>query len=216
MDNPKKERRNEARRPRRALKRAHITFKGRRATIDCTVLNLSDLGACLGKREQGGTMSPADGEVEMEVALNAFVRESNMIEGIMREPSDGELNAARAFLGLVEVSISAVCQLQAAFAPGKPLREKHYQNVCVGGYVAPWGGPDIRLNLENICREANADFDPWLVHVDFELLHPFMDGNGSTGRMLWAWMTQRQGDDPFSLPFLHRFYYQTLAHSRCK
>jgi hypothetical protein len=47
MDNPKQERRNEARRPRRALKKARITFKGRCATIDCTVLNLSDLGACL-------------------------------------------------------------------------------------------------------------------------------------------------------------------------
>ena len=47
VDNPKQERRNEARRRRRALKRARITFKGRRATIDCTVLNLSDLGACL-------------------------------------------------------------------------------------------------------------------------------------------------------------------------
>src|ERR1700730_6189299 len=47
MDKPKQERRNETRRPRRALKRARITFKGRRATIDCTVVNLSDVGACL-------------------------------------------------------------------------------------------------------------------------------------------------------------------------
>jgi hypothetical protein len=46
MDNPKQERRNEARR-RRALLRARITFKDRCPTIDCTVLNLSDLGACL-------------------------------------------------------------------------------------------------------------------------------------------------------------------------
>ena len=45
MDNPKQERRNDARR--RALKRARITFMGRRATIDCTVLNLSDRGGCL-------------------------------------------------------------------------------------------------------------------------------------------------------------------------
>jgi hypothetical protein len=45
MDNPEQERRIEARR--RALKGTRITFKGRRATIDCTVLNLSDLGACL-------------------------------------------------------------------------------------------------------------------------------------------------------------------------
>jgi hypothetical protein len=47
MDNPKQERRNEARRRRRALKRARIAFKGRWATIDCTIHNLSDRGACL-------------------------------------------------------------------------------------------------------------------------------------------------------------------------
>jgi hypothetical protein len=45
MEKPAQERRNEARR--RALKRARIVFKGCCATIDCTVFNLSDLGACL-------------------------------------------------------------------------------------------------------------------------------------------------------------------------
>jgi hypothetical protein len=45
MDKPKQER--QARRRRRALKTARITFKGRCATIDCTVLNLSDRGARL-------------------------------------------------------------------------------------------------------------------------------------------------------------------------
>jgi hypothetical protein len=47
MDEPKQERRNEARRPRRALNRARIAFKGRWATIDCAVFNISDRGACL-------------------------------------------------------------------------------------------------------------------------------------------------------------------------
>jgi hypothetical protein len=46
MDNPKQERRNEARR-RRVLKRAQIVFKRREAVIDCEVFNLSNLGACL-------------------------------------------------------------------------------------------------------------------------------------------------------------------------
>jgi hypothetical protein len=45
MEKPTQERRNLARH--RALKRARIIFKGHRATIDCTVSNLSDLGACL-------------------------------------------------------------------------------------------------------------------------------------------------------------------------
>ena len=46
MDNPKQELRHETRR-RRTLLRARIAFKGRGATIDCTVRNLSDWGACL-------------------------------------------------------------------------------------------------------------------------------------------------------------------------
>ncbi len=49
--------------------------------------------------------------------------------------------------------------------------------------------------------------------VRYELLHPFSVGNGRSGRTLWAWCMLRRGDDPFTLPFLHRFYYQTLEHS---
>jgi hypothetical protein len=45
MEKPTQERRNLARH--RALKTARIIFKGHCATIDCTVRNLSDRGACL-------------------------------------------------------------------------------------------------------------------------------------------------------------------------
>jgi Fic family protein len=39
-----------------------------------------------------------------------------------------------------------------------------------------------------------------------------MDGNGRTGRMLWAWHMKHQGRDPFLRPFLHTWYYQTLQY----
>ena len=45
MEKPTPERRSVARR--RALKTARIAFKGHAATIDCTVRNLSDRGACI-------------------------------------------------------------------------------------------------------------------------------------------------------------------------
>ena len=45
MEKPAQERRDAARH--RVLKVAHIVFKGHSATIDCTVRNLSDRGACL-------------------------------------------------------------------------------------------------------------------------------------------------------------------------
>jgi hypothetical protein len=45
MEKPTQEHRNVARH--RALKGAHIAFKGHGAVIDCVVRNLSDGGACL-------------------------------------------------------------------------------------------------------------------------------------------------------------------------
>jgi len=41
-----------------------------------------------------------------------------------------------------------------------------------------------------------------------------MDGNGRSGRAIWAWQMLGDEQDPFAIPFLHRFYYQTLDASR--
>ena len=144
-------------------------------------------------------------------SLEEFVRESNRIESIYREPTLDELQAASRFMSLFEVHATTLGDLQAVFAPGKPLREKPGMNVRVGNYIAPEGGPNILRRLQKICRDANRGADPYATHIAFEKLHPYLDGNGRTGRMLWAWQMRGQGRDPFALSFLHRFYYQTLA-----
>ncbi len=144
----------------------------------------------------------------MDHQVTKFLSESLSIEGIYRVPTDVEIKATIDFLN-EPLTADTVITLQATYAPKKPLRDKYGMGLRIGDYIAPKGCPDMRAMLDTVLQIT----DPWECHIAFESLHPFMDGNGRTGRTVWAWKMYELRQDPFSLPFLHRFYYQTLAHS---
>lgn len=149
----------------------------------------------------------------MSEQLRDFVRESNRIEGIEREPTDSEVAAHAVFLSLREVTVADLESFVGEVA-ARPLRRAVGQDVFVGSHRPPPGGPGIESELQSILGVANTgDWTSYEVHVAYEELHPFMDGNGRSGRVLWAWQMRDEGQDPFSLPFLHRFYYQALDAS---
>jgi len=52
----------------------------------------------------------------------------------------------------------------------------------------------------------------WQAHCEYEMIHPFEDLNGRTGRILWAWKMIQMKRDPFGIPFLQHFYYSTLTN----
>lgn len=146
-------------------------------------------------------------------ALDQFIRESNAIEGIRESPRDYECLEYLRFLALDKLTTKDVEQFVKVVADAR-LREREGDNVIVGSYRPPPGGPEVRHFLDCILQELqDGDRDPYEAHCAYENLHPFGDGNGRSGRVIWLWQMIRQGREPLILGFLHNFYYQALDHT---
>lgn len=104
----------------------------------------------------------------------------------------------------------------------------HYrkQSVRVGQHIPPQAPmiPELMADLEKYINQP-SDLPPLinagLVHVQFETIHPFLDGNGRIGRLLIVLMLINSGllENPILYPSYyfkknHLEYYQRLDRVR--
>lgn len=161
--------------------------------------------------------------------LVLFVQESNRIEGIHRKPTTEEIGAHAQLLATAELTVECVSGFVWTVARAS-LRSLHGMNVRVGLHLPPPGGPGIASSLKailgltnGIAKAAEAAGQDWsvlierrafMLHHEYEKLHPFMDGNGRSGRAIWLWSMMQDslvGEMALARGFLHTWYYQSLA-----
>jgi Fic family protein len=134
------------------------------------------------------------------VIIKDFIKESNKIEGVYEESAVDQSYKAWSYIiderSLTHESIKQTHEL--IIMNRQPDIAGEYRNIAVR--IAD----EIRDNQAEI--EAQIDellewnpqnaIEALLWHIRFEKIHPFEDGNGRVGRMIYLWHCNKLNEEP--------------------
>jgi Fic family protein len=189
------------------------------AQIEGTQATLVDLL----NEEAGFAISNADDVQEVTNYLRAY----QLVQDNLRSPAG------------LPLSVRLLCEahrllLDGTRGTGKQPGELRRSQNWIGGtrpgnavFVPPPAQqvPELLAGLEQFIHQAPAGLPPLvkiaLIHVQFETIHPFLDGNGRIGRLLIAALLEHWQLLPEPLLYLSGYlkqhqmaYYRYLSHVR--
>jgi Fic family protein len=139
--------------------------------------------------------------------------QSNLIEGIKDVNEVPKSLKAWEYLSLVDVLTSQNVLDVHALIMDKLLTKRlvgtyRPYNVEVGGRLCPHYSIVSEL-MDNWLHDMRLHFvlDPKTMHIFFEFIHPFADGNGRTGRLLMWWHEVKLERKPTLITYEERQNY---------
>jgi len=153
-------------------------------------------------------------KILLQIDLDRFINEREIFETknlarvvsyINKKAKERELNL-EVILLLLKMLISNIRDDVA----GRFRQDNEY--VRVGSHIAPSPKEVIGL-LENMLVEYNSNVQESVIkriaklHLTFENIHPFVDGNGRIGRVINNYLLIREGFVPINIKFIDRKRY---------
>ncbi len=145
---------------------------------------------------------------KLYLGIEQHINQSNLIEDV-RDPNEvvQSLVAWNYLKNQPFLNLSVVLEthrlIMKNLLPEKPGRAGSLRliNVQVGRRLCPHYNevPDLINAWLLKMDDWWYDLYPIAMHIEFEHIHPFIDGNGRTGRMLLWWHEMKQGQIPTAI-----------------